>query len=80
VSISAQHFTAIAETIRASYSDFKSPTAHARFATNMADKLAAFNPRFDRPRFIEHCTPRHYIGTRHANAFERAYENAKCGR
>jgi len=80
VSISKQHFSAIAEEIRVSVHDFKSPTAHARFAANMATTLATFNPRFDRARFIDACTPRHYVGTRHANAFERASENAKCGR
>jgi hypothetical protein len=51
---------------------FKSDRAHAAFASMMADALAETNPRFDRGRFIAACQPRWTVGTRHANAWERA--------
>jgi len=66
-----KHFESLARVIGDSWDTFKSPTAHARHAASVADMLAETNPRFDRSRFITACTPRPYVGTRHANAFDR---------
>jgi hypothetical protein len=64
-------FELIAQVIAASGSRFKSDTAHAGFAADMADALAWTKPRFDRGRFIAACQPSWTVGTRHANAWER---------
>lgn len=69
--MSRKDFIAIAAVIADSRDDFKSPTAHARFSARVASMLAETNPRFDRARFVTACTPRWYVGTRHANAFQR---------
>jgi len=42
----------------------------------MGELLVTFNSRFDLPRFIQACTPRHYVRTRLANAFDSAYVDA----
>jgi hypothetical protein len=65
-------FELIATAIAASGSRFKSDAAHVGFASDMADALAWTNPRFDRCRFLKACQPSWTVGTRHANAWERA--------
>lgn len=66
-----QHFELIAAAIRDGREHFTSNHAHARFAAAMADALAATNGRFDRARFVAAAMPRAWVGTRHANAWER---------
>jgi hypothetical protein len=70
--MSRRDFELIAQVIRDSSNRFKSDTAHAGFAAAMAHALEVTNPRFDRCRFLEACQPRWTVGTRHANAWERA--------
>jgi hypothetical protein len=57
---------------------FKSNTAHAMFAHDAARELARTNDRFDRSRFVMACMPRHHIGTRHANVWERTASNVNA--
>jgi hypothetical protein len=64
-------FELIAQLIAASRSRFKSNTAHARYAGDVADALRWTNDRFDRSRFVMAAMPAAWVGTRHATAWER---------
>lgn len=66
-----QHFELIARSIADSADRFKSNTAHAEFAADVARELAQTNSAFDRGRFILAAMPSTHVGTRHANAWER---------
>jgi hypothetical protein len=70
--VTRRDFELIAQVIASSGSRFKSDTAHAGFAADVAEALARTNDRFDRSRFIAACQPSWTVGTRHANAWERA--------
>ena len=71
MSVSRKDYELLAETIRNSGFDFKSNTRHAAFAGYMAFKLSQDNPRFDAERFIMAAMPTTFVGTRHANQWER---------
>jgi len=69
--MSRRDFELIAAAIRDGREHFASKGAHARFAAEMADALAATNGRFDRARFVGACMPRAWVGTRHEATWKR---------
>jgi hypothetical protein len=74
--VTRRHFELIAAAIRDGRERFASNGAHARFAREMADALAATNGRFDRGRFVMAAMPSAWVGTRHAAAWERIADGA----
>jgi hypothetical protein len=71
MTMTKQHFELIAQVIRWNREDFKSNTAHARFAATVADTLSTTNHNFDRRRFIMAAMPEAWVGTKHETAWER---------
>jgi hypothetical protein len=64
-------YESIARVIADSRQSFTSNSRHATFAESMAVMLKEDNPRFDAARFIMASMPSGYVGTRHANVWER---------
>lgn len=76
--MSKKDYEAIARVIANSRASFTSNSRHAYFAESMAATMKLDNDRFDAARFIMASMPSGYVGTRHANVWERvAYRAAQ---
>jgi hypothetical protein len=78
MTLTRQHFELIAEMIRDGRESFKSNTVHARYAADVASRLASTNPLFDRGRFILACMPTAWVGSSKANVWERLARASKA--
>jgi hypothetical protein len=69
--MSKKDYESIARVIANSRPSFTSNSRHAYFAESMAATFVFDNPRFDAARFVMASMPSGYVGTRHANVWER---------